>query len=103
MEVSGQLHSPAAYTRERAPAIHWIEGWVRPRAGLDAVVRRKIPSPYRDSNPPIIQPAAQRYTTELSGLLLVYRRELKWEGVDWIHVAHDRDHGTDTWDSLKGR
>jgi hypothetical protein len=24
---------------------------VGPRAGLDAVVRRKIPSPYRDSNP----------------------------------------------------
>jgi hypothetical protein len=23
----------------------------------------KIPSPYRDSNPPFIQPAAQRYTT----------------------------------------
>jgi hypothetical protein len=34
---------------------------VRPRADLDAVVRRKIHSPYRDSN----QPVAQRYTTEL--------------------------------------
>jgi hypothetical protein len=30
-------------------------GWVGPTAGLDAVVRRKIPSPYRDSNLPIIQ------------------------------------------------
>jgi hypothetical protein len=41
---------------------------VVPRAGLDAMVRRKILSLYRDSNP-IIPPAAQLYTTELSRLL----------------------------------
>jgi hypothetical protein len=37
---------------------------VGPRAVLDAVVKRKIPSPPRDSNPrtPIVQPVAQRYT-----------------------------------------
>jgi hypothetical protein len=45
-------------------------GWLGPRASLDAVVKRKIPSPCRDSNPPIIQPVAQRYTTELSWLLI---------------------------------
>jgi hypothetical protein len=34
------------------------------RAVLDAVVKRKIPSYRRESNPrtPIIQPVAQRYT-----------------------------------------
>jgi hypothetical protein len=34
------------------------------RAVLDAVVKRKIPSPRRESNSrtPIIQPVAQRYT-----------------------------------------
>jgi hypothetical protein len=50
--------------RERAPGAHWIGGWVGPRAVLDAVVKRKIPSPHRESNPrtPIIQPVAQRYT-----------------------------------------
>jgi hypothetical protein len=37
--------------RERAPGTHWIGGWVGPRASLDAVVRRKLPSPCRDSNP----------------------------------------------------
>jgi hypothetical protein len=43
MEVSGQLHAPAALTpRERAPGTHWIGGWVGPRAVLDAVVKRKI-------------------------------------------------------------
>jgi hypothetical protein len=37
---------PARFTpSERAPGTHWIEGWVGPRAVLDAVVKRKIPSP----------------------------------------------------------
>jgi hypothetical protein len=37
---------------------------VVPRAVLDAVVKRKIPSPLRESNPRthIVQPIAQRYT-----------------------------------------
>jgi hypothetical protein len=65
MEVSGQLHAPAALPpRERAPGTHWIGGWVGPRAVLDAVVKRKIPSPGRESKPrtPIVQPVAQRNT-----------------------------------------
>jgi hypothetical protein len=35
-----------------------------PKAVLDAVVKRKILSPCRESNPrtPIVQPIAQRYT-----------------------------------------
>jgi hypothetical protein len=46
---------------ERAAGTRWIGGWVVPRADLDAVVNRKIPSPRRDSNPdhPIVQPVAQ--------------------------------------------
>jgi hypothetical protein len=65
MEVSGQLHAPAALSpREGVPGTHWIGGWVGPRAVLDAVVKRKIPSPCRESNPrtPIVQPIAQSYT-----------------------------------------
>jgi hypothetical protein len=51
MEVSGQLHGPAALpSRERAPDTDWIGGWVGPRASPDAVVKRKIPSPRRESN-----------------------------------------------------
>jgi hypothetical protein len=34
---------------ERAPGTHWIEGWVGRRAGLDAVVKGKIPSPRWES------------------------------------------------------
>jgi hypothetical protein len=35
-----------------------------PRTGLEAVVKRKIPNTYRESNPrtPLLQPVAQRYT-----------------------------------------
>jgi len=41
-------------------------GWVGSKAGLDAVVKRKIPSLCRDWNSLIIQLVSQRYTTELS-------------------------------------
>jgi hypothetical protein len=60
---------PAALPHGKSPCTMWRGGWLSARAGLDAVVRRKIPSPYRDSNPCIIRPVAQRYTTELSRLL----------------------------------
>jgi hypothetical protein len=49
---------PGRFTpRERAPGTQWIGGWVGPRAVVDAVVKRKIPSPRRESNPrtPIVQ------------------------------------------------
>jgi hypothetical protein len=56
---------PCRFTpKERATGTHWIGGWVGPRAVLDAVVKRKIPSPRRESNSktPIVQPVAQHYT-----------------------------------------
>jgi hypothetical protein len=56
---------PSRFTpRERAPGTHWIGGWVGPRTVLDAVVKRKIPSLHRESNPrtSIVQPIASRYT-----------------------------------------
>jgi hypothetical protein len=31
--------------RERAPGTNWTGGWMGPRAGLDAAVKKKIPSP----------------------------------------------------------
>jgi hypothetical protein len=46
MEVSGQLHAPDALPPEKEPpGTHWIGDWVGPRAGLDVVSKRKIPSP----------------------------------------------------------
>jgi len=36
---------------ERAPGTHRIGGWMDPRAGLVAVVKRKIPQPLRGIEP----------------------------------------------------
>jgi hypothetical protein len=48
----GSASHPSCFTlRERAPGTHWIGGWVGPRVVLDAVVKRKIPSPRGESNP----------------------------------------------------
>jgi hypothetical protein len=65
MEVSGKFHVPAAYhPGKEAPGTHWIGSWVGPRAGLDAVVKRKIPSSWQESKhrTPIVQPVASHYT-----------------------------------------
>jgi hypothetical protein len=52
------------YRQGKTPGTHWIGGWVGPRAVPDAVVKRKIPSPSRESKPrtPIFQLVARRYT-----------------------------------------
>jgi hypothetical protein len=42
MEVSGQLHAPAALPQGKEPGTHWIGGCVGPRASLDTVVKGKI-------------------------------------------------------------
>jgi hypothetical protein len=56
---------PGRFTpKERAAGTHWIGCWLGPRASLDAVVKRKVPSPRQEWKPrtPIVQPVAQRYT-----------------------------------------
>jgi hypothetical protein len=68
MKVSGQLHAPAALFWRKNPSTHWIGGWVGPRAGLDAVA--KSSQPLAGIEPPIIQPVADRYTIDLSRLLV---------------------------------
>jgi hypothetical protein len=43
---------PGYFTpRERVPGAHWIGSCVDPRAGVDAVVEGKIPSPRQDRTP----------------------------------------------------
>jgi hypothetical protein len=70
MEVSGPTSRPGRFIpRKSALGTHWIGGWVGPRAGLDAVVKRKNSQPLSGLEHLIIQPVAQRYTAELSRLL----------------------------------
>jgi hypothetical protein len=63
MELSGQLHVPAALPQGKSPWYPLDRRLGGPQS-LDAVVKRKIPSPRRESNPrtPIVQAVAQRYT-----------------------------------------
>jgi hypothetical protein len=55
---------------ERAPGTYWIGGLVGLRAVLNAVMKRKILSPRRESKSrtPIVQPVAQRYSACVVGL-----------------------------------
>jgi hypothetical protein len=56
---------PSRSTRKgTARGNHWIGDWVGPSAVLDAMLKRKILSPRRESKPrtPIVQSVAQRYT-----------------------------------------
>jgi hypothetical protein len=45
MEVSGELHVPAALRPGKKPGTHWIGGWVGPRAGLDFWRKEKSLAP----------------------------------------------------------
>ena len=47
MEVSGQLHAPAALLPEKNLATYWIGCWVEHRVGLE----KRISDAYRDSSP----------------------------------------------------
>jgi hypothetical protein len=77
--------------RERAPGTHWIRGWAGPRAVLDAVVKRKIPSPCRKSNPrtPIVQPVAQRYTDWAEEITLINSNLTFRAGITITSVVND--------------
>jgi hypothetical protein len=72
MEVSGQFHAPAALPprKERVP-IGWGGGWVG-RSGRGGKEKNSQALPGLEPPLPINQPVAQRYTTELSGLLTLY-------------------------------
>jgi hypothetical protein len=78
--------------RERAHGTHWVGGWVGPKTVLDAMVKRKIPRPRRESNPrtPIVQPIAQRYTTELNfaNSLDTVLNELAQQRLLIFHIPH---------------
>jgi hypothetical protein len=64
LEVSGQLHTPAALPpRKKILSTHWLEGRVGPRTNLEDIGRRKF-CPYREwnSDPSVVQYVASLYT-----------------------------------------
>jgi hypothetical protein len=44
-------YTVCVHLEDGAPRTHWTVVWVGPRAGLDAVAKRKISLPSRESNP----------------------------------------------------
>jgi hypothetical protein len=70
MEVSGQRHAPAASPPGKEPRypLYRRLGGPQSRSGRGGEEKNSQPLPGLE--PPIIQPVAQRYTTELSRLQL---------------------------------
>jgi hypothetical protein len=61
MKMSHQLHAPVALQPgKEAFGTYWIGGWVDPRAGLDAVEKRKTLALAR-KHTLTFQPVASRY------------------------------------------
>jgi hypothetical protein len=56
---------------ENTLSTNWIGGWVGTRTGLDAVVKRKIPSPCLESNPDRTVRSLINTPTELALLFLL--------------------------------
>jgi hypothetical protein len=72
MEVSAQFNAPAALLRRKEPRYPLDRKLGAPRAGLDAVEKRKMYLPPGNQSPPVTIP------TELSRLLCVYMYERKY-------------------------
>jgi hypothetical protein len=67
MEVSGQLHAPGRFTPgKRAPDAHWRGVWMGPRAGLEAVAKRKILAS-AGTRTPVVHSVAKSYLLSYPG------------------------------------
>jgi len=80
-------------TRERAPGTHWIRGWVGPRACLDAVVKRKIPSPCRDSN----SRASSAIPLSYPGSSFQYKLRQRHAHSACHHLQYRNEHQSSFW------
>jgi len=63
------------YYWERTPDTHRKGGWVGPRAGLDAMVKRKIPSP-TGNRTPVFQPVASRCSREVKYYVIILWKDI---------------------------
>jgi hypothetical protein len=71
MEVSGQLHAPAALPQEKSPCYPLDRRMGGPQSRSGSGGEEKNSQPLSGIETPIIQPAAQSYTTELTWCLNV--------------------------------
>jgi hypothetical protein len=79
--------------RERVPFTHWIGGWVGPNSHSGRCGEEKNSHALPGIEPLIIQPVAQRYTTELSRLLLAHlvnKKKRLFYGIQWFITESTR-------------
>jgi hypothetical protein len=69
MEVSGQFHVPADLPPGKEPPVSLDRRLSGPQSHSRRRGEEKNSQPLPGLKPPIIQPVAQRYTTELSWIL----------------------------------
>jgi hypothetical protein len=84
---------PSRFTsKERTDGTHYIRGWVGPRASLDAVANRKIPSPCQESNfhfPDYAARSQSPYRLSYLGSPIILKqtlREISCEDTKWIKM-----------------
>jgi hypothetical protein len=86
LEVSGQLHAPAALPPGRSPRYPFVGGWVDPRAGLDDMEKwqfftlpgLELPLPL------VVQLVASRYTD------WAIKMEKNYERFAFNHLLHKK-------------
>jgi hypothetical protein len=61
MEMSGQLHSPAALPSGKELPVHFLGDWVSPRIGISTVKEEQSPTSAENWSP-AVQPVGHRYT-----------------------------------------
>jgi hypothetical protein len=72
------LCSSCSVHSKRVSGIHWVEGWVGPRIGLDTMVMEKNSCPYWESNPGHLIPGLVTILTFLSPALLLNLKKSKY-------------------------
>jgi hypothetical protein len=70
MEANGQLHAPAALQQGKSPWYPLYRRLAGPQSRYGRGCEEKSSQSLPGLEPPIIQPVAQRYTTELSRFLV---------------------------------
>jgi hypothetical protein len=92
---------PSFTPGERTPGTHWIGGWVVPRAGLDASVRRKILCPCRGLNPDRPARSQTLYWLSICNIVTIASNKYEWLIVrSWGRTQTLIAHQRSSWNSI---
>jgi hypothetical protein len=86
MEVNGQLHNQPLYPQGKSPWYQLDRRLVGNEAGLDSVVKRKIPIPCRESNPRTPVLVSKLGTNILNEIFRKYSMR-DWTVLNWLSLC----------------